>query len=37
MDISVRRGEIEQAETFSLLAELALGPGGFTGVTVVPV
>jgi hypothetical protein len=29
---SVRRHEIEQAETFSLLAELAVGLAGFTGV-----
>jgi hypothetical protein len=29
---SVRRHEIEQTETFSLLAELALGLAGFTGI-----
>ena len=29
---SFRRHEIEQTETFSLLAELALGLGGFSGV-----
>ena len=32
MGISVRRHEIDQTQIFSLLAELALALGGFTGV-----